>query len=110
MRHFRRGDFVVCPDGRIGMADADQSEDTSGMICVKFGSAGPHVDYSFSALRWATPDEICDAGFDGVGRNMTPTERRSIRDEYKDPNRLHYLHRGRPRKDGTSPIIRDRTT
>ncbi len=81
MRKFIPGDMVMTIDRYVGMYDQRAA---GGRCWVKFGADGPIYSYDESALRWATEEEIVAAGLEGVGRNPTPTEGKTIRMRHKN--------------------------
>lgn len=63
-RAFRVGNMVVTPDKGVGMIDGESVYPT---ITVKFGADGPHSQYPWHELYHATPRQIKEAGYEGVG-------------------------------------------
>lgn len=67
------GYFVMCPDGQIGLAvDRDDTYEKSPRITVQFGSSGPFRIITEGSLRYATEQEVRDAGLYGVGGEFGP--------------------------------------
>ena len=58
------GWFVVCPDGRVGLA---VDRDDANKVVVQFGSGGPFESYGDKVLRYASESDVLRAGLYGVG-------------------------------------------
>jgi hypothetical protein len=60
----RAGDFVVTPDGSVGLLSEIKLFEKS---TVQFGASGPYQQWDWKTLRHATLREVNDAGLVGVG-------------------------------------------
>lgn len=69
------GYFIVCPNGDIGLAVDDKPHPVFPdvtVVVVQFGSDGPFKPFKESVLRYATVDEVKEAGLYGVGGSFGP--------------------------------------
>ena len=55
MKAFRRLDWVVVPDGRVGQISSVNP--FYRLATIQFGADGPFEDHKVSSLRWATREE-----------------------------------------------------
>ena len=62
---FREGQMVKTPDGRIGMIVSLRA---LGESTITFGAQGPTALYDWKSLKFASDQEIKDAGLEGVER------------------------------------------
>ena len=61
---FKNGDFVVVPDGQVGMIYDIQAFGHTG---VQFGASGPCEFFNWKELKLATGQQVRLAGLTGVG-------------------------------------------
>jgi hypothetical protein len=57
---YRRGDYVVVDEGRVGLVNRYFYEETRRRYVVQFGAAGPFEQVSPERMRFATTREERD--------------------------------------------------
>ena len=73
--------MVVTGGGRLGMLLEVDEEAGTGV--VTFGGEGPRDTHFLKSLRYATADEVRNAGYEGVGRDES-MEGKRIETNIKD--------------------------